>query len=391
MDSICLQPLFLRIIYIIGRIINIVKFVVPIVLIIRVVIDMYRHVINPDDSDGLGKIKNKIIASVVVFLTPTIVSLLYSFIEKTIVNYQYSDLTLCREYATPENIKILEDKIKNADLKAYEDKSKQYKDAREQYLASVDLFMKSAKVSQGVGEYANNDNIIKCGTGSQYNTGLMNAVRTAGFKTREGVVAAALYLSSHIDVHIPYFWSGGHTHEYKEVHGNSYIEYNDFGDNFIGVSNKWGCNFQIPTYKDSSDANRKQKNGTIWPFGMDCSGFVNWAIMNGGYYTGNKNDAVVPSTDATVFTKLAGVNVDSVKAENAQGKIKPGDIAFKNGHVGMVVEVNDNSYKVAEEQNTAKGLRVNEYSYGKTFTDIVLMDKFYSEYKSSEPLWSGFK
>ncbi len=383
MDSVCLQPLFLRMIYIIGRIINIVRFVVPIVLIIRAAIDMYKHVINPEDKEGLGNIKNKIIASIIVFLTPTIVSLLYSFIEKTIVNYQYSDLTLCREYATLERIKILEDKIKNADIKAYEDKSKQYKDAREKYLDSIELFVKSVEVSQGVGEYANNENTIQCGTGSQYNTGLMNAVRTAGFKTRSGVVAAALYLSSHIDVHIPYFWSGGHTHEYNG--------YKDYGDNLIGVPSKWGCDVEIPTYKGSSDANRKQKNGTVWPFGMDCSGFVNWAIMNGGYYSGSTNDKAVPSTDTTVFTKLAGVKVDSIKAENAQGKIKPGDIAFKSGHVGIVVEVNDNSYKVAEEQNTAKGLRVNEYSYGKTFTDIVLMDNFYNNYNKDKSLWIGFK
>ena len=377
MDSLCLQPLFLRIIYIISRIVNIVKYVVPIVLIIRVAIDMYRHVINPDDKEGLGKIKNKIIASIVVFLTPTIISLLYSFIEKTIVNYEYSDLTLCREYANPERIKILEDEIKQADLDAYVDESKQYKDAREKYLASIELYVKSVEVSQGVGEYANNKNHIQCGTGSQYNTGLMNAVRTAGFKTRNGVVAAALYLSSHIDVHIPYFWSGGHGHTYER--------YPDSGDNLIGLSDKWGCSVKM-----ISSGTDKQRPGLPYPFGMDCSGFVNWAILNGGYYTGDSSQIIYVPTGSKVFTSLEKIGVTTVKAEQARGKIKPGDIAFKTGHVGMVVEVRDDKYIVAEEMGADYGLKISEISYGSRFTDIVLMDNFYNNYKSTEPLWSGF-
>lgn len=377
MDSICLQPLFLRIIYIIGRIVNIMKFVIPIVLIIRVAIDMYKHVLNPDDKEGLSKIKNKIIAAVVVFLTPTIIGLLYSFIEKTIVNYQYSDLTLCREYATPERIKKLEYDIKKVELDAYVDESKQYKDNRERYLASIDLYIKSAEVSQGVGEYANNKNHIQCGTGSQYNTGLKNAVRTAGFKTRNGVVAAALYLSSHINVHIPYFWSGGHSH--------SYNKYQDFGDNFIGVSDKWGCSVNM-----IGAGTDKQRPGLPYPFGMDCSGFVNWAILNGGYYTGESSQHVNVPTGSTAFSSLSGISVTPIKAEQASGKIKPGDIAFKTGHVGLVVEVHDDKYFVAEEKGADYGLVISELSYGERFTDIVLMDNFYSTYKNNEQLWSGF-
>ena len=386
MDSICLQPLVLRIIYIFGRIINIIRFVIPIILIIKVGIDVYKHIINSEDDDIFNKVKNKIIASFVIFLTPTIISLISSFIEKNIVNYEYSDLTLCREFATPERIKKLEYDIKKAELDAYVDESKQYKDNRERYLESVKLYIESSEVSEGVGEYANNSNAIQCGTGSQYNSGLMNAVRTAGFKTRNGVVAAALYLSSHIDVHIPYFWSGGHHHEYGEYYGNSYADFRDYGDSFIGVSNRWGCSVKM-----ISPGTELQKPGNNYPFGMDCSGFVNWAILNGGYYTGDKSQAVYVPTGDTVFSKLEGISISSVKASGAQGKIKPGDIAFKKGHVGMVVEVHDDKYIVAEEQGFKTGLKISEISYGDRFTDIVLMDNFYSSYKSNEPRWSGFK
>ena len=141
MGSLCLQPLFLRILYIIGRIINIVKFAVPIVLIIRVAIDMYRHVINPEDKDGLSKIKNKIIASVVIFLTPTIVSLLYSFIEKTIVNYEYSDLTVCREFANMEYITELENKIKEIEKEDADKKSESYLNNHDQMVKDIRLIV----------------------------------------------------------------------------------------------------------------------------------------------------------------------------------------------------------------------------------------------------------
>ncbi len=141
MGSLCLQPLFLRILYIIGRIINIVKFVVPIVLIIKVAIDMYRHVINPEDKEGLDKIKNKIIASVIIFLTPTIVSLLYSFIEKTIVNYEYSDLTVCREFANMEYITELENKIKEIEKEDADKKRESYLNNYEQMVEEIRLIV----------------------------------------------------------------------------------------------------------------------------------------------------------------------------------------------------------------------------------------------------------
>ena len=93
MGSLCLQPFFLRILYISGKILNILRFVIPIVLIIRIGIDIYKNIVNPENKEGLSKTKNRIIASIIVFLTPTIISLLYEFIEKNIVNNEYSDLS----------------------------------------------------------------------------------------------------------------------------------------------------------------------------------------------------------------------------------------------------------------------------------------------------------
>ena len=225
---------------------------------------------------------------------------------------------------------------------------------------------------------SNNKNMIKCNSGSNYNTNLYNNVRTAGYKTRNGVVAAGLYLSSHIDVHIPYFWSGGHFH--------SYNGYSDKGDNFMGVPNKWGCQVKM-----AFGGTESQKNGSPYPFGLDCSGFVAWAIFNGGYYTGDKNQEIYIST-SSVPGSIGGIRVSNVSVRNAKGSIKPGDIAYKNGHVGLVVAVSNNGFTVAEERGYKYGLVITEHKYSKsTFTNIVLMDNFYNNYKKGTSLWNGFK
>ena len=57
----------------------------------------------------------------------------------------------------------------------------------------------------------------------------------------------------------------------------------------------------------------------------------------------------------------------------------------------MVVEVRDDKYLVAEEKGAKFGLVVSTLDYGERFTDIVQMDNFYSNYKSNESSWSGFK
>lgn len=374
----CLNPLFLRIIYLTKVFLNILRFLVPLMLIFKLVIDIYKRVLNPKDDEGLKMIKNRIIAAVIVFLVPTLVGLIITFISKVADGNVNNGLSQCLEFANLENIKTLEEEISEEELAKYINKRNlnlsKYEDRVEAYRALI----ASRQVSAGVGEHANNDNPIKCGSGSQYNTGLSNAVRSAGYKTREGVVAAALYLSSHIDVHIPYFWSGGHFHTYSG--------YADKGDNFIGVPDKWGCSVTM-----IGKGTPSQTPGKQYPFGMDCSGFVAWAIFNGGYYTGS-NELYVP-TDGSVFGSLGGISLPNVKVANAKGKIKPGDIATKSGHVGMVVEVSDNKFKVAEERGTAYGLVITEHEYktkSKGFQYIVQMDKFYSGYKSSSSLWSGF-
>lgn len=372
----CLNPIFLRLIYISKVILNVIRFVVPILLIVKLVLDMYKQIINPTKDDGKKIIKNRIIAAVIVFIIPTLVNLFLNLLSDA-SNTNYSGFSQCIEFANLDYIKVLEEKRNEEEMQLYLSEQEKNLSSYEKIVAATRALVKSMNESAKVGTPADKSNVIKCGTGSSYNTQLFNTVRTAGYKTREGVAAAAIYLSSHIDVHIPYFWSGGHFHTYSG--------YNDSGENFIGVPDKWGCDVKM-----AFGGTSKQPNGVAFPFGMDCSGFVAWAIFNGGYYTGNSKQEVRVSTDSTPPTTIGGIKVSSVKVGNAKGKIKPGDVAFKAGHVGMILEVTDDYFMVAEEQNAANGLVVTKRHYS-GFTDIILMDNFYENYEKTSPLWNGFK
>lgn len=60
---------------------NVIRFVVPIGLIIMTVIDVSKNVFNPDEKDTMKKIGTRLIAAIIVFLVPTIINLLFKVIE----------------------------------------------------------------------------------------------------------------------------------------------------------------------------------------------------------------------------------------------------------------------------------------------------------------------
>ena len=367
----CLNPLFLRILYLTKIAINILRFLVPLFLIFKLILSVYQRIINPKDSEGIKIIRDRIIAAVIVFLVPTIVGLVISFITTVSGTDVNNGLNVCLEFSNLEYIEKLEKKLDDEQLNAYLDESQLNLSEYDRKVEAIRIMVQEQREAS-IGNYTGNKNNLACNSGSQYNQGLFDMVRQAGAKTRNGVVAAALYLSSHIDVKIPYFWSGGSKPE-------------------LGVSNKWGCDKKMPSPGTSA-----QIAGKMYPNGLDCCGFVGWAIVNGGYYTGGDQSNVVPYTRHEVgyFYSLGGISLPNVAVSKAKGKIKPGDIATKYRHVGMVVEVNDDGFKVAEEKGYSNGLIIKEYKYKDTqngFKYIVQMDKFYANYKKDVAINEIFK
>ena len=171
------------------------------------------------------------------------------------------------------------------------------------------------------------------------NKEITNNVQKWGAGTGNGVAAAAITLINSIKAkgyRLPYYWAGGH------------------GSIIAGVSQTWGAltktsvtNGGTPYYYDS----------------LDCSGFVSWAIRNGGC-TNFKSGL------GTATLKDYGVKETAEQA-------KAGDILIMRqgdmGHVLVVVQNNNGNIILAESSGGTGGIHFSQYVPSK-FSNYVFRD-----------------
>ena len=77
----CSQAGVQNVMKIIKTIINIIRWVVPIGLIIMTTLDIMKKVINPDDKDGGKKIMTRAIAAIIVFFVPLFIRLVLRMVD----------------------------------------------------------------------------------------------------------------------------------------------------------------------------------------------------------------------------------------------------------------------------------------------------------------------
>lgn len=179
---------------------------------------------------------------------------------------------------------------------------------------------------------------------AQYNSFIKESVQQVGAGTREGVVTAAVsainYLYDNFNTKLPYYW-GGHY------------------PNAIGIPESFGNNTPSST----------SPGGNRYPYvSFDCSGFVNWAIVNGGYIFGDTN---------TYASRFPGCNIT-----NSSCKGQPGDLIDTPSHVVMIVSVDEDNNRYFVAESTGSGVIIQPHGmhdkvYGVEST-VVHMDSFYS-------------
>lgn len=158
----------------------------------------------------------------------------------------------------------------------------------------------------------------------------------------ERVAAAAITLINGLrnkGLRLPYFWGGGH------------------GTISDGLPTTLGNPTKVT-------ASGHATSGKFQPYSFDCSGFVSWAMYNGGC----KN--FTPRGSGS-FKALGPAISDITKA-------KPGDILTKSGHVLMVVQNNGGKVTIAE--SSGNGVTFgdgNNYYKLKSYT-IVDMTNYYA-------------
>lgn len=148
--DICNNILYLKILSVCSLAIKFVTFTIPIILIIKVALDLYKNIINVNDKNDLkNTILKRLSAAVIVFLVPTLVGLVMKFIEISTNNkFDYESCL-----SNVKNIKELEELEK--ETKRLEEELK-----KEKLLAKAEGYRaeQNEKINQNLANMAANSN-----------------------------------------------------------------------------------------------------------------------------------------------------------------------------------------------------------------------------------------
>ena len=226
---------------------------------------------------------------------------------------------------------------------------------------------------------------------------LFDRIDEAGYKTRAGVVAAARFITLEFSYRVHYFYENGRLNNYspylhvdgegRYYHRGMYLDSTKYSTLdqtgiFEGPA-MWGCDLKNYTNWGPYVAGKK------YPNGLDCSGFVSWALLNGGFNVGdigaganaNHNDLDDLGVKVTITNELMN-----------SGKVKPGDLIGINGHMAILAGWDDKNYYIAESLNTTGGVVMTvvpkDKLVGKSmYKYIILMDSVYKEDGNLTTMW----
>lgn len=232
---------------------------------------------------------------------------------------------------------------------------------------------------------------VKCNIVTEEENDLLDEILEAkvnevGNKTRAGVVEAARFLTLHFPYKIEYFYENGRLGTNKiDGEGRYYkkgLYLNSSRYSSISKSGSgpkaWGCSLY------SSPVRKKTNNG------LDCSGFVSWALVNGGFNPGDLGAGFTSTKNLTDLGELKKVTTSLIESN----KIKAGDLVHNyeaTGHIGIIIGVDDNNYYVAQaiwyDDNGVTVTKVSKPYMPTKFPHVVLMDSYYKESGNYTNIW----
>ena len=215
---------------------------------------------------------------------------------------------------------------------------------------------------------------------------LENRISNVGYKTRAGVVEAARFLTLDFPYRINYFYENGRQTtnnidgEGRYYHIGLYLDKSRF-ENITGSISKpqiWGCSLY------SNPVKKNEFNG------LDCSGFVSWALLNGGFDVKDVGAGWSDKLDLTDYGEVIKIDDELIKSN----KIKVGDLLHSEqagGHIGIIVGLDDKYYYVAQalwyKEIGVQITNIEKDKLSKSFVHAVLMDKYYKDDGNLTNMW----
>ena len=216
-------------------------------------------------------------------------------------------------------------------------------------------------------------------------TVLRYLIGEAGVQTRAGAVEAARFLTLRFPYKLHYFYENGRLEtdgyvsdgEGRYYHEGLYLSSAKLAgiSASLAESGAWGT--QVYEYS----------TGEYTANGLDCSGFITWALYNAGFDCGDIGAG--PSDDVLDLTDLGElIDIDDVKIE----ELKCGDLAGLDGHIGMIIGLDETSIYIAESY-WVRDLQVRVYTYeeflqGSEWEYCILMDEYYQQDGNYTAMWS---
>lgn len=230
--------------------------------------------------------------------------------------------------------------------------------------------------------------------GVMLDNALYSRVEAAGgYGTRGGVVAAARFLSTEFAYRVPYFYENGRlnddsSHHFCDGEGRYYhrglyltdSKKTDVLDQqYIRYGpSHWGE--LLVSWEDAPDYGFEY--GQRYPNGLDCSGFITWCLCNGGLDVGDvgAGDYVFRDNELSDLGTREWITRDLM----ASGRVKAGDLIGKDGHIAIIIAINENYIYIAESLysgvivaiKTPMGSLQTAFLYDY----VMLMDEEYAKY-----------
>ena len=256
-------------------------------------------------------------------------------------------------------------------------------------------------------DYPRNDydfskNELECDTYSKEDNDLLDEIlkdriNDAGYKTRAGAVEAARFLVLEFPYKLSYFYENGRQTtnnvdgEGRYYHEGLYLHESRYS-NITGSKTgpeTWGC----PLY--CNPGKRYIDNG------LDCSGYVSWALLNAGFSVKDVGAGFSNKLDLTDYGDVVKFNDEIINS----GKIKVGDLVHSEhsgGHIGMIIGIDEDWFYIAQalwndaptsltkKEENVMAVQITKYGYKEiqnVLPDLVLMDKYYIEDGNLTSMW----